>query len=219
MNRPRPSFAFRARRTPARAAQRGIASVEMAVLLPFLIAVALPVVDFARNLQAQMILINVSREGANLASRASLTFPMQTIMASLSATTPPLKMSVNGMIYITEIVGTNNCDANGNGCTGTVAAQYRWTGGNYPAAASKLWNCGSAGTSWATDGSGSCAGLGAPGNTPPTVALLKGQLSNGQIAYAVESFYYQPPLVGALNLGFGVSTPALSPDLYAMAVF
>jgi len=206
-------------RTRARSRQRGVAAVEMAVLLPLLIAIALPVVDFARNLQAQMILINVSREGANLASRASLTFPMQTIMASLSATTPPLKMSVNGMIYITEIVGTNNCDANGNGCTGTVAAQYRWTGGNYPSAASKLWNCGSSGTSWATDGSGGCSGLGAAGNTPPTVTLLQGQLANGQIAYAVESFYYQPPLIGALNLGFGITTPALSPNLYAMAVF
>ncbi|MFC0401771.1 TadE/TadG family type IV pilus assembly protein [Paraburkholderia rhizosphaerae] len=200
--------------------QRGTAAIEMALLLPILVAIALPVVDFARNMQAQMILINVSREGANLASRASLTFPMQTIMSSLTMTTPPLNMSANGMIYITQIIGNNNCDANGNNCTGVVVAQYRWNGGNDAAASSKLWNCGSSGgTSWSTDGTGSCAGLPSPGKNSPQVALLQGQLSNGQIAYAVEAFYVQPPLIGGMNLSSILNTPALSPDLYAMTVF
>jgi Flp pilus assembly protein TadG len=199
--------------------ERGAAAIEMALLLPILVAIALPVVDFARNMQAQMILINVSREGANLASRASLTFPMQTIMSSLSMTTPPLDMTANGMIYITEIIGNNGCDASNTNCTGVVVAQYRWNSGNYTAAASKLWNCGSSGTKWATDGTGSCSGLPSPGKTSPEVSLLKGQLSNGQIAYAVEAFYYQPPVIGALNLGPMLKTPALSPDLYAMTVF
>jgi len=199
--------------------ERGAAAIEMALLLPILVAIALPVVDFARNMQAQMILINVSREGANLASRASLTFPMQTIMSSLSMTTPPLDMTANGMIYITEIIGNNGCDASNNNCTGVVVAQYRWNNGKYTAAASKLWNCGSSGTKWATDGTGGCSGLPSPGKTSPEVSLLKGQLSNGQIAYAVEAYYYQPPLIGALNLGPILKTPALSPDLYAMTVF
>ncbi len=199
-------------------AQRGVAAIEMAMLLPLLVALALPVVDFARNLQAQMILINVSREGANLSSRASLTFPMQTIMSSLMATTPPLNMTANGMIYITEIVGNTNCNGGGNKCTGVVVAQYRWNGGNY-FPASKLWNCGSSGTSWATDGTGSCSGLPSAGTSSPAVNLLQGQLSSGQTAYAVEAFYYQKPWIGSLNLGFGVSTPALSPALYAMTVF
>lgn len=206
--------------TRGRRRQRGVAAIEMALLLPLLVAIALPVIDFARNIQAQMILINVSREGANLSSRASLTYPMQTIMSSLTATTPPLNMTANGMIYITEIVGTNNCDSNGNNCTGVVVAQYRWNGGNY-FPASQLWSCASSGsgTSWATDGSGSCSGLPSAGSTSPSVALLQGQLSNGQTAYAVESFYTLTPLIGALNLGFGVTTPGLSPNLYAMAVF
>jgi hypothetical protein len=82
-----------------------------------------------------------------------------------------------------------------------------------------LWNCGSSGTKWATDGTGSCSGLPSPGKTSPAVSLLQGQLSNGQTAYAVEAFYYQPPLIGALNLGPILNTPALSPNLYAMTVF
>lgn len=205
----------------SRSKATGIVSVELALLLPILVALALPVVDVARNIQAQMILINVSREGANLSSRASLTYPMQTIMSSLTATTPPLNMNANGMIYITEIMGNNNCDANGNNCTGVVVAQYRWTGGNY-FPASKLWTCGSSSgtsTNWATDGTGSCSGLPAPGSKSPVVNLLQGNLSTGQIAYAVEAFYQQTPLIGSLNLGRGVTTPALSPNLYAMTVF
>jgi Flp pilus assembly protein TadG len=206
-------------RGKGRRRERGAAVIEMALLLPLLVAIALPVVDFARNMQAQMILINVSREGANLATRASLTFPMQTIMSSLTMTTPPLNMNANGMIYITQVVGNNNCDANGNGCTGVVAAQYRWNGGNYTGAQSQFWNCGSSGTRWAADGTGSCSGLPSPGSKSPEVTLLQGQLTSGQTAYVVEAFYYQTPLVGALNLGPMLKTPALSPNLYAMTVF
>ncbi|AXF02472.1 TadE/TadG family type IV pilus assembly protein [Paraburkholderia hospita] len=202
----------------ARGNAKGIVSVEFALLLPLLLGIALPLYDIARNIQAQMILINVSREGANLSSRAAATYPMQTIMSSLASTTPPLNMSANGMIYITQIMGSQGCDAKGNGCTGTVVAQWKWTGGSDGSAASKIWNCSSAGTSWATDGSGACNGLG--GKTPAqAVDLLKGKLSDGQIAYAVESFYVQQPLIGAINLGGGITTPALSPNLYSMSVF
>ncbi|MFM0042250.1 pilus assembly protein [Paraburkholderia sediminicola] len=201
----------------SRHAARGIVSVEMALLLPMLVALALPVYDIARNIQAQMILINVSREGASLSSRASLTYPMQTIMSSLTSTTPPLNMDAHGMIYVTEIMGNNNCDSNGNNCTGVVVAQYRWNGGNY-FPASQLWSCGSSGTRWATDGTGSCSGIPAAGTTSPVVNLLQGKLSDGQIAYAVETFYLQTPLIGSLNLG-SIKTPALSPNLYAMTVF
>jgi len=205
-------------RLTGRRKTRGIVSVEFALLLPILLGIALPLYDIARNIQAQMILINVSREGANLSSRAAATFPMQTIMSSLAATTPPLSMSANGMIYITQIIGSQGCDAKGNGCTGTVVAQWKWTGGSDGGAASKVWNCGTAGTAWATDGSGACNNLG--GKTPAqAVDLLKGGLSDGQIAYAVEAFYVQPPLIGAISLGGGVTTPALSPNLYAMSVF
>ncbi|MFM0556284.1 pilus assembly protein [Paraburkholderia sediminicola] len=209
---------MRTRSLRSRRASKGIVSVEMALLLPMLVALALPVYDIARNIQAQMILINVSREGASLSSRASLTFPMQTIMSSLTATTPPLNMTAHGMIYITEIMGNNNCDSSGNNCTGVVVAQYRWNGGNYYPA-SQLWNCGNSGTRWATDNTGSCSGIPAAGKTSPVVNLLQGKLSDGQIAYVVEAFYLQTPLIGSLNLGAGIQTPALSPNLYAMTVF
>jgi hypothetical protein len=183
-----------------------------------LLGLSVPIYDVARNIQAQMILINVSREGANLASRASTVYSMQTIMNSLTATTPPLNMAASGMIYITEIMGNNNCDASGNNCTGVVIAQYRWDNGGYHPS-SALWNCGGGGTTWATDGTGACNGIPSPGANSPTVQTLNGQLSDGQVAYAVEAFYSQPQLIPSMSLSGGVVTPALSPNLYAMTVF
>ena len=78
------------RRGKSRRAMAGIAAIEFVVLLPLLLLLAVPTYDLARNIQANMILVNLSREGANLALRASLTFPMETIMNDLAATTPPL---------------------------------------------------------------------------------------------------------------------------------
>ncbi|HTJ92914.1 MAG TPA: TadE/TadG family type IV pilus assembly protein [Pararobbsia sp.] len=215
-----PTRLQRARRLAGSPRRRssGVMSVELAFLLPLLLALSLPIYDVARNIQAQMILINVSREGANLASRASTVYPMQSIMNSLTATTPPLDMASRGMIYITQIMGNNNCDANGNNCTGIVVGQWRWNNGGYHPS-SGLWNCGGGGTSWASDGTGACNGIPGPGKNSPTVATLNGQLSDGQIAYVVEAFYLQPQLIQAMSLGNGVTTPSLSPNLYAMTVF
>lgn len=214
------SFLSRSKRVVGapRRRQAGIASVELALLLPVLLGLSIPIYDVGRNIQAQMILINVSREGANLASRASTVYSMQTIMNSLTATTPPLNMAASGMIYITQIMGNNNCDANGNNCTGVVIAQYRWNNGGYHPS-SGLWNCGSGGTSWSTDGSGACNGIPSPGTNSPAVQTLKGQLSDGQVAYVVEAFYLQPQLIPSMTLGSGVKTLTLSPNLYAMTVF
>ncbi len=47
----------------------GTAAVEFAFILPLLVLLAIPIFDLARIIQANMILINISREGANLASR------------------------------------------------------------------------------------------------------------------------------------------------------
>lgn len=218
MRTPRTLQLSRRRAASPRRRSAGIVSVELAILTPMLLGLSIPIFDVARNMQAQMILINISREGANLASRASTVYSMQTIMNSLAATTPPLNMTANGMIYITEVMGNNNCDANGNNCTGVVIAQYRWNNGGYHPS-SALWNCGGGGTSWATDGTGGCNGIPSPGPSSPAVQTLKGQLSDGQVAYVVEAFYFQKQLVPPLSLGAGVTTPTLSPNLYAMTVF
>jgi hypothetical protein len=198
----------------------GVASVEFALLLPLLVLLAVPVYDLARNIQANLILVNLSREGANLALRASLTYPMQTIMSDLISTTPPLDMTDNGMMYITEVMGDNeNCNAQGTNCTirNIVLAQYQWLPNGTQSAyapASAVWNC--PGVDWASDGS--CSSIGT-GLSAPTANVLSGQLSAGQIVYVVESFYRMQYLFGSANFGLGAKTTVLDPDLYAMNVF
>ena len=196
----------------------GVVAVEFALILPILLVVTLALVDFARALQANMMLINLSREGANLASRGALPLntSSQDIIRSLAATAPPLNMRESGMMYITKIMG--NKDANGF-VQNVVLEQYRWDdrtnglGWNHSgyAPTSQVWSCGS----WAVDGS--CSGIPAP-SSAPTVNLMVGQLYDGEVIYAVESFYKFNMLFGGLNLGL-VTIPIIGPNLRSLTVF
>ena len=88
----------RSRLLPRRAV-RGIAAVEFAIVLPLLALLLFMVVDLSRAIQAKIILLNISREGANLASRATsdLSGTGQSIMNALAASTPPLDMNKRGI--------------------------------------------------------------------------------------------------------------------------
>jgi hypothetical protein len=205
-------------RIGTRNASAGIATVEFAIVLPLLILLALPIVDFARAIQVHMILINVSREGASLASSGSVPLKdaSQTIMGSLAATAPALDMNARGMIYITKIMG--NRDRSG-AIRNVILEQYRWddrhggSGWNRSrySPASAIWNC----NGWRSDGS--CTDI-PPPESAPSVDLMAGALLDGEVIYAVESFYHFNAFVGAMTSGFG-KISAIGPDLYAMSVF
>lgn len=184
----------------------GTAAVEFAFVLPLLLLLAIPILDFARVIQANMILINISREGANLASRSSET--PQTIMNALAATAPPLNMGSSGMIYITKVMGNRE----GAAVRNVIVQQDKWLAGGYTPASS-LWTCG------AWNGDGSCGSLPADPNLAPTADVMTNQLLDGEVIYVVESFYRANILFGAMNLGFGITTPQLSPNLHAMTIF
>lgn len=84
----------------------GQSLVELALVLPLLLLLALGVFDFSRAIQANNIISNMSREGANLASRSTI-LPQQ-IMSSLASTAQPLAMSTNGAMYMTQVTGGVN---------------------------------------------------------------------------------------------------------------
>lgn len=191
---------------------RGGAAVEFLLCLPLLILLAFPVVDLARVLQANAILVAMSREGANLASRTRMD--EQTVMAALAATAPPLDMRSNGSIRITRILASRS----GGIVRNVVIGQHRWVNGADHAVTSRkgVWSCGAAGTAWRADGS--CGGLPAPASAPE-VDLLRGKLDEGDMVYLVETFYKFPLLFGAMRLGADIVTPDIDPELYAMTVF
>jgi hypothetical protein len=194
---------------PKRNPASGLAIMEMALILPILVILALPVIDYARNMQVQADITGMAREGANMASRSAQTTSMQTIMDTMASTAPSLDMAGRGMIHITQLQGDAPCGSGTDRCHAKVIQQFRWNGGHLSSPI-HAWNgCGSA---WGTDGHCSLPGV------APDANLLQSQLSQGQMAYVVEVNYDNPPIFGAWNLG-ALSLPALSPVVHAEAIF
>ena len=190
---------------------RGVAAVEFAIVLPLMALLLFMVADFARAIQAKIVLLNISREGANLAARATsdLIGSSQGLMNTLAATTPPLDMNKRGMIYITKLMGPAKA-----GAPNIVLEQYRWNAGvkisGYQPV-SQIWNC----SSW--DSSGTCTSIG-KGTNASTASLMQNQLADGELIYAVETFYKFDMIFGTLKIGRN-TTPVLGPNLYSMTVF
>ncbi|GGC18079.1 TadE/TadG family type IV pilus assembly protein [Pseudoduganella buxea] len=195
------------------ARQRGLAAVELALLLPFLVVVLFGMIDLARALQANTILVNLSREGANLAARGNtpLETNSQDIMHALMASAPPLNVNQRGMMYITRVMGVGS----GSAATNVVLDQYRWMDGarqlglgynnNTYDPGSRIYKC----SGWLNEACTSSAAR-------PTVLIMNGQLADGEVIYIVETFYRFNMLVAG---GGFLALPTLGPDLYSMTVF
>ncbi|MRW94618.1 pilus assembly protein [Duganella sp. FT80W] len=210
---------MRARLRPLRARHAGLAAVEFALLLPVLLVLLIALVDVARALQANMILVNLSREAANLASRGKLQLSenAQTIIGQVAASAPPLDMNNKGMIYITRIMGSTS----GSVTKSIVLEQYRWddsvnnrgfrVSGYAPT--SKIWSC----SNWTSSGvAGTCT---VPsGTNAPAVSMMSGQLLDGEVIYVVEVFYKFNMLFQTFSFG-AFATPSLATDFYSMTVF
>ncbi|WP_325170080.1 TadE/TadG family type IV pilus assembly protein [Noviherbaspirillum pedocola] len=105
------------------ARMRGAALVELALLLPMLLLLALGMAELGRALEARLALEGMSRAGAELAAAGALPLRESSdgLMETLAATASP-ELRANGAIVITRIA-----DA-GNGPI--VLEQYRWDGGD-----------------------------------------------------------------------------------------
>jgi Flp pilus assembly protein TadG len=181
----------------------GQSLIELAVLLPLLLMLVLGVIDYARAIQFNNILVAMSREGANLASRTS-ALP-QDIIRALNNTAEPLVMSTRGRVYITQIVGRKvvpTCvDAPPAFCATfpKVVSQTRAVIGE-ATLTSKVWSC-SAG--W--NGNGTC-------NSVPAsaTAIIPMTLSDGEEVYAVEALYDYNVIISYVM--------QTAPRLYSMTV-
>ena len=195
--------------------QRGVAAVEFALLLPLLLLLLFGMMDAARALQANIILVNLSREGANLVARGNtdLTTGSQDIIYALMASAPPLDVNRRGMVYITRVMGLKQ----GTTLRNVVLDQYRWDDAtrvlgfrvSQYAPASRIYGC-------ATWSGATCASL--KTSPQPTSYVMAGQLRDGEVIYVVETFYRYDMLVTGFAIG-SLALPTFGPDLYSMTIF
>jgi hypothetical protein len=107
-------------RADARRNQAGQSVVELAFVLPLLILFILGVADLSRAIHAYNAIVNLSREGANLAART--TMDAATIMNTLAAGALPLALDKQGMMYLTEVEEVSGSTA--------IRSQVGWKGGS-----------------------------------------------------------------------------------------
>lgn len=151
--------------------QTGLASVEMVMVVPILLLLGLGVIEMARAIQANNITSNLTREGANLASR-SITNTSQEVMDALALSADPLQLSQDGVIYITVVVGEL-------GQNPYISEQHRWLSSGHNGA-SQIWStCGT----WGTDGSCNVS------NPPPRLSNFPVSLDPGETVHVVEVVY------------------------------
>lgn len=140
----------------------GQACVEFALLLLVFGGAMLAVYDFACAIRASNAIANMSREGANLASRpsAGVQDDPQGIMNTLAVTAQPLEMRSRGMMFITVVQGD------------TIQSQEAWRNSSLKNAIS------------------SKIGSPSPADPHPKAKNLASlNLNPSQTAYVVEVFY------------------------------
>jgi Flp pilus assembly protein TadG len=204
--------------------QRGAALLEFALVLPALLLLAFGTYDLSRAIDTEMILVNISREGADLMSRsADSASYAQLVMNALGDTAKPNYQESpgssgwksagtfenNSQILITRIKGV----ASGSKVNATITEQYHWLRGSI-APTSQIWNCGN---HWNADGS--CT---IPSPAPVVILGNLGSgdvLNDGDTFYAVEVFYDYSALFGGMNVGAGLVVPTVGPTMYAWAIF
>lgn len=153
----------------------GQACVEMAVAIVLLVPMLLCLYDFACALRANNSISNMSREGANMASRAlsGLVNRRQDIMDAIAITAQPLDMRANGMIYISQLQGDR------------IVSQDGWQHGDLRFVIS------------------SRIGTPSPSDPSPKATGIDVVLDPAQTAYVVEVFYNYQSLFSSSSMLLG----------------
>jgi Flp pilus assembly protein TadG len=81
--------------------KKGIASLELAFILPILCTMLFAIVDIGMLVEARLVVTNLSREGGNLSSRDLKSGT--DLLTYLTDSSSPLNMATSGKIYVTTI--------------------------------------------------------------------------------------------------------------------
>jgi Flp pilus assembly protein TadG len=89
------------------ARQSGQALFELALLVPLLCLVMFAIVDYGRVLNDEQIMVNLSRQGSNMASRGATLSSAANSVVQGSA---PLNLATAGQVTITSVARVANSD-------------------------------------------------------------------------------------------------------------
>ncbi|OBT14039.1 hypothetical protein A9264_02310 [Vibrio sp. UCD-FRSSP16_10] len=155
----------------------------MTFIVPILLLIMMGIFELTQVIQANNIIISISREGANLISRNSSQTPEQ-VMDTIASTSDPLNLDQDGIIYINLVVGRE--DDSGNPIDPVLNQQYRWGDFGYSAQSSTWDEC----TQWGGSDNGTCD----IGDTDPVLTNFPLQLDSGESVYVVEVIYRYSPI-------------------------
>lgn len=100
--------------------ESGQAAVEFAFVLTLTLVLLLAIVDFGRALNYMQVMIGLTREGSNLASRGTSLADSATAVMVGSA---PLDLGANGKVILTSVAKINNVN--------TITGQASQGGGSF----------------------------------------------------------------------------------------
>jgi Flp pilus assembly protein TadG len=89
------------------ARQSGQALFELALLVPLLCLVVFAIVDYGRVLNDEQIMVGLSRQGSNMASRGATLSVAANAVVQGSA---PLNLATAGQVTITSVARVSNAD-------------------------------------------------------------------------------------------------------------
>ena len=85
----------------------GQALFELALLVPLLCLVMFAIIDYSRALNYEQVLVDLTRQGSNMASRGTL---LSTAASSVAQGSAPLNVAAAGEVIITSVAKVNNVD-------------------------------------------------------------------------------------------------------------
>jgi len=89
------------------AKQSGQAILEIALLVPLLCLIMFAIIDYSRALNCEQIMVDLSRQGSNMASRGTT---LSIAAATVAQNSAPLNLAQSGLIIITSVARVSNVD-------------------------------------------------------------------------------------------------------------
>jgi Flp pilus assembly protein TadG len=88
-------------------ARSGQAILEISLMVPLLCLILFGIIDYGRALNSEQIMVDLTRQGSNMASRGTT---LATAASTVALNSAPLNVSLSGVVIISSVARVNNVD-------------------------------------------------------------------------------------------------------------